>query len=335
MNYPIFDGHSDTPLKYFYRGIPTFGEHPAHVTLRGMGKLPRYAQFFAFCTVCYPCGLTPEELFRAGYGDFLRQLEIHGDKMTLCTSRGQMENAWEAGKCAAFLALEGAEAIGCDPGRLEEAYVMGVRMVSLTWNYDNPLSGTNVTGTGLTARGREFFRRAQSLGMLVDVSHISDKAFFELCELAEAPILASHSNSRALCPHPRNLTDDQFRCLRDLGGTAGLNLYAPFLHPEGRASWDDVHRHLEHFLSLNGEKTVALGGDLDGIAIAPEGFSGVEDYRSLFDHLERCGYAPSLLNALGAGNLTRALVHCAMRNEEFYVFGATDAKNCSFLIPNF
>ncbi len=307
MKYPVLDGHCDTALKFFHRGIPTFGEHDAHVTLAGVKSLPRYAQFFAFCTVCYPCGLTPEQLFLQGYTDFLRQLETHDDVFALCTSRGQMENAWAAGKCAAFLALEGAEAIGCDPGRLEEAYAMGVRMVSLTWNHDNALSGTNVTGTGLTARGREFFRRAQRLGMIVDVSHISDKAFFELCELAEAPIVASHSNSRALCPHPRNLTDDQFRCLRDLGGTAGLNLYAGFLRQEGTATLDDVRRHLEHFLSLDGERTVALGGDLDGIAVAPEGFSGVEDYRGLFAHLESCGYGPSLLEALGAENLTRML----------------------------
>lgn len=307
MNYPVFDGHCDTALKFFHRGIPTFGEHDAHVTLQGVKSLPRYAQFFAFCTVCYPCGLTPEQLFLQGYADFMRQLETHSDHFALCTDRGGLERAWRSGKCAAFLALEGAEAIGCDPGRLEEAAAMGVRMVSLTWNYDNALSGTNVTGTGLTAQGREFFRRAQRLGMIVDVSHISDKAFFALCELAEAPIVASHSNSRTLCGHPRNLTDDQFRCLRDLGGTVGLNLYAGFLRQDAPATLEDVRRHLEHFLSMEGEHTVALGADLDGISQAPEGFSGVEDYRHLFAHLESCGYAPSLLESLGAGNLKRML----------------------------
>lgn len=306
MNYPVFDGHCDTALKYFYRGLPTFGTEGAHVTLSAMETLPRYAQFFAFCAVCYPCGLTPEELFRAGYGDFLRQAEAHSDRLAICTDRRSMEKAWDGGRCAAFLALEGAEGIGCDPGRLEEARAMGVRMVSLTWNYENPLSGTCVTGTGLTARGREFFRRAQSLGMLVDVSHVSDRAFFEMCELAEKPIVASHSNSRALCGHPRNLTDDQFRCIRDLGGTAGLNLYAPFLS-EGEAAWEDVCRHLEHFLSLGGETAVALGGDLDGIARGPAGFTGLGDYPAFFRMLETRGYAPGLLNALGAGNLTRLL----------------------------
>jgi len=307
MNYPVFDGHCDTALKFFHRGIPTFGEHDAHVTLQGVKSLPRYAQFFAFCTVCYPTSLPPEQLFAQGYADFLRQLEAHEDLFSLCTDCLGLEEAWRCGKCAAFLALEGAEAIGCDPGRLEEAAAKGVRMVSLTWNYDNALSGTNVTGTGLTPQGREFFRRAQRLGMIVDVSHISDKAFFELCELAEAPIVASHSNSRTLCAHPRNLSDDQFRCLRDLGGTVGLNLYAGFLRQDDPATLEDAHRHLEHFLSLGGERTVALGADLDGISQAPEGFSGLADYPSLFRLLEEHGCPVSLLEALGAGNLTRVL----------------------------
>jgi len=112
MNYPVFDGHCDTALKFFHRGIPTFGEHDAHVTLQGVKSLPRYAQFFAFCTVCYPCGLTPEQLFLRGHADFMRQLETHSDHFALCTDRGGLERAWRSGKCAAFLALEGAEAIG-------------------------------------------------------------------------------------------------------------------------------------------------------------------------------------------------------------------------------
>ena len=133
------------------------------------------------------------------------------------------------GKTAAFLAIEGAEAIGCDPGRLDEAYEQGVRMVSLVWNVENPLTGSCVTGSGLTQKGKEFFRRAQRLGMLVDVSHLSERGFWDMAELAEKPIVASHSDSFAVCPHPRNLTDAQFQAICDLGGTAGLNLYGPFL----------------------------------------------------------------------------------------------------------
>jgi len=307
MKYPIFDGHCDTALRFFHRGLPTFGTPGAHVTLPAMAALPRYAQFFAFCTVCYPTRLTPPELFRQALGDFTSQLETHGEQMTLCTDRTGLDRAWQQGKTAAFLALEGAEAMDCDPGRMEEMAALGITMIAPAWNYENALSGTNQTGGGLTAAGREFVRRAGEWGIILDVSHISDRAFFEICELAEGPVVASHSNSRTLCPHPRNLTDDQFRCLRDRGGTVGLNLYAGFLRQEGPANLEDVRRHLEHFLSMDGEKTVALGGDLDGISAWPEGFHGLESYRDLFALLEAHGYGTSLLEALGAGNLARVL----------------------------
>lgn len=107
----------------------------------------------------------------------------------------------QAGKCAAFLAIEGAEAVREDEGLLELAYEAGVRMVSLVWNLPNGLSGSCQTGEGLTEKGKRFFRRAQKLGMLVDVSHLSEKGFWDMAELAEKPIVASHSDSFAVCPH--------------------------------------------------------------------------------------------------------------------------------------
>lgn len=122
--------------------------------------------------------------------------------------------------------------------------------------------------------------------MLVDVSHLSEKGFWDMIELAEKPVLASHSNSFSVCPHPRNLTDDQFRAICDLGGTAGLNLYVPFLTEQPRASFDDLRRHLDHFLELGGEGHIALGADLDGCDRLPTGFSGLDDYEALGDFLK-------------------------------------------------
>ena len=106
------------------------------------------------------------------------------------------------------------------PGKLELACAQGVRMIAPAWNAQNALTGSCMTGGGLTAQGKEFVRRAQKLGMILDVSHISEKAFWDLCDITEKPFVASHSNSRAICKHVRNLTDEQFKALCEAGGTA-------------------------------------------------------------------------------------------------------------------
>ena len=114
----------------------------------------------------------------------MRQLELHKDQVQLCTRGAEYDAAVGAGKCAAFLALEGAEGIACDPGRLEQLREAGVTMVNLTWNADNALAGaSNHDGPGLSAQGREFVRRAQRLGIIIDVSHISDRAFWDIMDI--------------------------------------------------------------------------------------------------------------------------------------------------------
>ena len=131
--------------------------------------------------------------------------------------------------------------------------------MTLTWNFQNALAGSCVTGEGLSGQGREFVREAQRLGILLDVSHLSDRAFWDLCEISEKPVVASHSNSRAVCANRRNLTDEQFLALCRLGGTAGINLYGAFL-TDGAPTLDDVYRHVDRFLSLGGEGHEAGGG---------------------------------------------------------------------------
>ena len=148
--------------------------------------------------------------------------------------------------------------------------------------------------------------------MLVDVSHVSEKGFWDMIGLAEKPVIASHSDSFAVCPHPRNLTDDQFRAIRNLGGTAGLNLYAPFLTQAPRASFDDLRRHLDRFLELDGEGHIALGADLDGCDLLPEGFSGLDDYNRLGDFLKTTGYSDETIQNLFCNSLMKVVKLCIM-----------------------
>ena len=185
---------------------------------------------------------------------------------------------------SAILTLEGTAGFGHDPELLEDLYAIGFRIVSLAWNERNPLTGSHVTGGGLTDLGREFVREAQRLGMLVDVSHISDEGFWDMMKITEAPIVATHSNSRSVCYNSRNLTDDMFRAICETGGIAGYNACDEFTGEN--PTLDTICDHIFRFLELDPSgKHVALGGDLDGVSKMPEGFEGVQSWPVLADRL--------------------------------------------------
>ena len=191
---------------------------------------------------------------------------------------------------------------------LETAASWGVRLLNPVWNNANALCGScaQEPERGLSARGVEFVARMEELGIHTDVSHISDAGFWDVLRRAKRPVTASHSNSRepGLCPHRRNLTDNMFRAIRDTGGVVGINLYADFV---GGDSMEQLIAHIERFLSLDGEKTVALGGDLDGCEALAAGFSGVQDVAKLYQALEERGYPQTLLEDIFWNNWRRIL----------------------------
>ena len=206
-----------------------------------------------------------------------------------------------------LLSIEGAELLDCQIDRLDMARDWGVRLLNPVWNHANRLSGSNaeLPEQGLTSYGRDFARRMEDCGIYPDVSHISDPGFWDLVRLARGPVVASHSNSRALCPHRRNLTDDMFRAIRDSGGVVGLNLYRPFVGPAG--TMEELTAHVEHFLSLGGEKTLCLGGDLDGCEELAAGMEGIQDVPQLWQALADRGYPRQLLEDLFWNNLRRLI----------------------------
>ena len=290
----LFDAHCDTVLMRCLFG-GTLRKNSGHVDLERAGEYRRYAQFFALFG-------QPEE-----YELFRREMASHPDLVRHCRTGAEAKAALAAGRSAAFLSVEGAELLDCSLERLEEAYVLGVRAVNLTWNHVNALSGTSAEepGRGLTAQGRAFVEKMGRLGMLVDVSHLSDPGFWDVAELVPGPFFASHSNARSVFFHTRNLTDEQFTAIIDHNGVAGLNLYAAFLGE--RPDLDTAVAHLEHWLELGGERCIALGGDLDGCSLLPEGFRGIQDWDRLWERLLRRNYSEELLRALFFENLMRVV----------------------------
>lgn len=235
-----------------------------------------------------------------------RQEREFPDRFVICRDAASLERATEPGVCGAMISVEGGSATAGSLERIRKMYADGVRMMTLTWNAENEL-GSGVWAepdNGLSGFGRQAVALMNELGMAVDVSHLSDRGFWQVAELAKAPFAASHSCARSLCGHRRNLTDDMFRAVRDAGGIVGVNFYKSFLRDDENASLDDILRHTEHFLALGGEKTVCMGSDFDG-AEMPRGVTGVESMGDIYECFLRANYGESLVRDIFSGNAMR------------------------------
>lgn len=305
---PYFDAHCDTIYRCLRTGAQ-LRENDGHLDLRRASAFGRFAQVFALYQDPeeVPQGSTMVREGQLLHQKFLREMEQNRDVIVPCRTGAEVDRAAADGKMAAILSIEGAELIGYDPGQVETAAEWGVRLLNPVWNHANRLSGSNaeLPEQGLTSYGRDFARRMEDCGIYPDVSHISDPGFWDVVRLARGPVVASHSNSRALCPHRRNLTDDMFRAIRDSGGVAGLNYYQHFVGDD--PTMEGLVRHVEHFLELDGERSLCLGGDMDGCELLAGGMRGLEDVPLLWQALADRGYPQSLLEDLFWNNLRRLI----------------------------
>lgn len=305
MAVPLFDAHCDTAYTMDISG-QALRENGLHTDLkRARAHFSPYAQVFA---VWWDPQKEPEAAFNRIAPLILAQIRENSDICTLCTTAAQARAAVERGfVSAAFLAVEGCDLIGCSLEGLHRAYDLGFRFFNLTWNSDNRLAGAALGEKkyGLTAFGHRFVKEAQDLGCALDVSHVSETAFWDLTAVAEKPVIASHSNAKALCDHPRNLTDDQFRELARIGGAVGVNLCPDFLGL-GR-DVGAVCEHILHFLSLGGARTVCIGTDFDGIDEMPRGITGIQDLGAVYEALLRLNLSESLVRDLFYENLMAVL----------------------------
>ncbi|MCL2827779.1 MAG: dipeptidase [Oscillospiraceae bacterium] len=300
MKLPLFDAHCDTLFAMRDTG-QAIERNNLHVDLNRAERYTPYAQFFALF------GFHGRQCFDAEYKLFQGALANHPDRMIHCRTADQARAAARSGKIAAFLSIEGAELIECSLDQLREAHGLGVRMLTLTWNNPNGLSGTNVQESerGLSHLGRQFVRTCEELGIIVDVAHLSEPGFWDVVEVARKPFIASHSNAKHICPHSRNLTDDQFRALIEAGGVAGINLYTDFLGED--PDTDTVIAHIEHFLSLGGERSIAFGADLDGCDQLPRGIRGIQDMEKIGGRMLQKNYPESLIYDIFYHNLMRVV----------------------------
>ena len=317
MNIPVFDLHCDTALALLERadrsGI-SLRENDCHIDLTRAEKLAGYCQCFACFTTPFMLdwmNVLPETVFAREIAVLEKALEENKDTIRQAYSAADVIANQANGFMSAVFTIEGPAGFGFDPAKLEALYTRGFRITSLGWNEENLLTGSNVTGGGLTDMGREYVKEAQRLGMIVDVSHISDEGFWDIMDITQAPIVATHSNSRALCAHRRNLTDEMFREICNTGGVVGFTHCDEFVgvHPDLKT----VCQHFLHFMEMDPDgKHIALGADLDGCDVLPEGFDGIQSYPVLAEALHAAGLSENNLYDIYWNNALGVIERCCM-----------------------
>lgn len=245
--------------------MQSLADNDCHIDLQRMAR-----GGYAWCQ-CFAAFIPDDIGVEGGYRvfDTVRryfegQLAQHAALVEQVRDARDIRSIVDAGRCAAVFTVEGGSFIGEDTDRIHEAADAGVKMLTLTWNDKNAIASGNKTGDGLSHFGREAVRVLEQRRVAVDVSHLNDRSFWDVLDAAQRPVAASHSNARAVCGHPRNLTDDQFRAIAERGGIVGLNFCQRFLTDASHATRDDVLRHVDHMLELGGERVLALGSDYDG-----------------------------------------------------------------------
>lgn len=223
-----------------------------------------------------------------------------------CVGINDILYARNRGEVAGLLSIEGGECIE-SLSDLRIYSRLGVKIAALTWNYQNHIAGGVLgdSSAGLTVFGREVVKEMNRINMAVDVSHLNEKSFWDVIELSEKPVIASHSDSKSICSHPRNLTDRQFKSICKSGGYVGINFYPVFLNDSMEAGINDIVKHIEHFMKLGGEEHIGIGADFDGVDYLPDGINGPAEIYRIFDRLIQLGYNEDLVKKLSYSNFDR------------------------------
>jgi membrane dipeptidase len=370
MNLNIVDMHCDTISKL--RKLQQMGEsgslweNDGHVDLKRLRKAGYWLQNFALFVNMGTCADPWKDVMELA-ALYEKEMTLNRDYAGKVLAYGDIGENVRAGKVSCMLTVEEGGVCQGDTERLQKLYDMGVRMLTLTWNYSNELGEPNLhseTGKGiwalqkqwrdmqegeereqkrgaaqaalfryldtpqmelgLTDKGREFVGKMEELGMIVDVSHLSDKGFYDVLEMTKKPLVASHSNARAICPCARNLTDDMIRKLANRGGVVGLNFCRDFLLPRqpftnsvGRGggeeksdaprewkSVDALAAHAKHICNVGGIGVLGLGSDFDGID-DPGELTGAECMPLLWEGFKKEGFSESDIDAIFTKNVLK------------------------------
>lgn len=289
----LFDLHCDTLYECYTKGIDLYS-NSGHVDLDRGCRFDEWGQVFA---VWIPDEWRGEAAFEHACRALrlVRQAEQkYSEKLHFLQAGESLPEALPAHACVGVLAVEGGAALAGSLDHLTDLAALGVKLLTITWNGENELGFGAGCDRNLPLKpfGKQVIREMDRLGMQIDVSHLNERGFWDAAESTDARLIATHSVSAAVHNHPRNLTDAQFDEIVRRGGVAGLNFAESQL---GAATFEQIERHLDHFLSRGGEQSVCFGCDLDGTTLPPDWY-GIEVMPRLYEYLAARGYVETLLD---------------------------------------
>lgn len=314
----VLDSHCDTPSEIVRGRDLSLDNLSGHVDFPKIERSGVDGAFFALYIPAELAGSEALECAERQYQGVVAAIAANAGKAVLTTSAAQALENKSKGLFSIFLGLENASPIGKCIDRVKWFYDKGVRYITLCHSKDNEICDSCASTTklwdGLSPFGKEVVTEMNRLGMLIDVSHVSDDTFRDVLRYSARPVVATHSCCRALCDHPRNMSDDMIRELAAAGGVIQINFYPYFIdssYTKGadRPSYRVIADHIDHVVRLVGADHVGIGSDFDGIEVTPEGMEDISMMPVLFDELRRRGYSWSDLEKIASGNFFRVLGH--------------------------
>lgn len=316
----ILDSHCDTPSMMLRGRDISKDNELAHVDLPKLRQGGVDAAFFA---LYIPAELEEAEAYVHAcrlYDTINDALYTNAEVIALAVSEAQAYENKKNGRFSVFLGLENGSPIGKSLERLKEFYDKGVRYITLCHSRDNEICDSCASKVkrwnGLSPFGIELITQMNRLGILIDVSHVSDETFYDVLKYSSKPVVATHSCCRALCGHPRNMTDDMIKALAAKGGVIQINFYPVFLE-EGfdeehmfeasRPSYTRIVDHIDHVVGLVGIDHVGIGSDFDGIDVTPQGLDDVSMIPKVFDEMRRRGYSEEDIEKVSSRNFFSVL----------------------------
>jgi membrane dipeptidase len=311
-----YDPDAYCPEQEFILNVPVsnLAKNKLHIDLERLQQADSLAQFFVLwlnLKACDKYKVDPWGHFIKLYNLLTQQLELNQDEIELVKDAENLERVSQQRKLAAFACVEEGGFIR-DIGQLEQAHELGVRYITLVWNYESHIGVPSCIDQtrGLKEFGYQMVERMQQLGVMVDVSHLSDQGVRDVLKIAKLPIIASHSNARALCEHTRNLPDELIRGIADNGGVIGVNCVPYFLDNEDKTiRLAKMVAHLKHIYQIAGEDVLAIGNDFDGFSSRSidDEIKSIADLPKLVAALQNNEFSERVIEKIFHGNVLRVL----------------------------
>jgi len=313
----LIDMHCDTFWLMMRKKGVSLQKNDLCIDIEKMKKAGSMAQFFA--SFIHMSEFNGENAVEEAYQHALEMIAYGKAELDKCSDSIEIAHNYnelianrDNGKMSAILTVEEGGILNGKMEYLEELYRQEIRLITLTWNHENCIGFPNsrepvVMNQGLKPFGIEVVKRMNDLGMIIDVSHLSDGGFWDVMEHSTKPVVASHSDARALCNHPRNLTDEMIKALAKKGGVAGVNFYPYFLHESGKATMEDIAEHLWHMYQVGGEDVIAFGTDFDGFDEGELDITHMGEMNFVYDAIRKRGFTERQMEKILNGNILRVL----------------------------